>query len=160
PMAAAEQDLLFGLLALQNGLIDQNQLVAAFRSWTCDKAKPLASHLQALGHLDGDGCAAVSAMVAFHLKKHGADPDRSLPALATGQSMRHLLQAVGDPKLTGTMAHLGSGSTELDRDGDEHAADRTATYHAGDATGDGQRFRILRPHARGGLGAVFVARDE
>ncbi len=29
----------------------------------------------------------------------------------------------------------------------------------GIATSDGQRFRILRPHARGGLGAVFVALD-
>ena len=27
------------------------------------------------------------------------------------------------------------------------------------ATSDGQRFRILRPHARGALGAVFVALD-
>src|SRR5262249_26322017 len=36
----------------------------------------------------------------------------------------------------------------------------TATYAVGIATSDGQRFRVLRPHARGGLGAVFVALDE
>src|SRR5262249_46258761 len=128
--------------------------------WTCDKGQPLASHLEAFGHLDGDGRAAVAAMVAFHLKKHAGDAERSLMSLSTGRSLRHQLEAVSDPELTGTIAQLGSGLTELGRDGDEPGADRTATYHAGAATGDGQRFRILRPHARGGLGAVFVARDE
>ena len=44
-MAAADRTLLFGLLALQNGLIDQDQLVDAFRAWTRDKARPMADHL-------------------------------------------------------------------------------------------------------------------
>ena len=42
---AAERNLLFGLLALQNGLIDQGQLVTAFQAWTRDKARPLADNL-------------------------------------------------------------------------------------------------------------------
>ena len=49
--ADTDRHLLFGLLALQNGLIQQAQLVAAFHAWTRDKARPLADHLVALGYL-------------------------------------------------------------------------------------------------------------
>jgi hypothetical protein len=35
--AAADRHLLFGLLALHYGLIDQDALVAAFQAWTRDK---------------------------------------------------------------------------------------------------------------------------
>ena len=49
-----DRNLLFGLLALQNGLIDQAQLVAAFQAWTLEKARPLAEHLVARGDLDAD----------------------------------------------------------------------------------------------------------
>src|SRR5262245_23062779 len=149
---AAERDLLFGLLALQNGLIDQVQLVAAFQAWTRDKVRPLAEHLVARGDLDPAQRAGVEAMVGLHLKKHGGSAEKSLAAIPAGRSTRESLAVIGDPAIEHTLTQLASGS--------EDDADRTASYAVGTATSDGQRFRVLRPHAQGGLGAVFVALDQ
>jgi WD40 repeat protein/serine/threonine protein kinase len=150
---AAGRDLLFGLLALQTGLIRQEQLVAAFHAWTGDKSRPLADHLIALGHLNAAQRAAVEALAALHVDAHGGEPEKSLASIPAGRSTRERLAALGDPELNGTVAQLAPGSTEAD-------ADRTMTYSVGEATSDGQRYRVLRPHARGGLGAVFVALDS
>jgi hypothetical protein len=53
------RDRLLGLLVLQNGLINQAQLVAAFQAWTLDKARSLADQLVARGDLDADACAGL-----------------------------------------------------------------------------------------------------
>ncbi|QDV39521.1 serine/threonine-protein kinase [Tautonia plasticadhaerens] len=153
-MAAADRDLLFGLLALQNGLIDQGQLVAAFQAWTRDKARSLAEHLIDRGDLDAEARSGVEAMVALHLKQHASDAEKSLASLPVGRSTRERLEALKDPDLTATIAHVGSGSGPSEAD-----AEATTTFAVGSTTADGQRFRVLRPHARGGLGAVFVALD-
>jgi eukaryotic-like serine/threonine-protein kinase len=150
---AADPHLLFGLLALQTGLIDQAQLLAAFHAWARDKSRPLADHLMARGDLNEAQRAAVLALAALHVEKHGGDTEKSLAALHAGPTARESLAQIGDPQINATLAHLGVAPSD-------HEADRTATYSAGAATSDGQRFRVLRPHARGGLGAVFVALDE
>jgi tRNA A-37 threonylcarbamoyl transferase component Bud32 len=154
---AADRHLLFGLLALQTGLIQQAQLVAAFHAWIGDKARPLADHLIALGHLNPAQRSVVEALAALHLQAHGDAVEKSLAALPAGKSTRQSLAGLPDPDIQATLGHVASGHDSTD-DGPTDA-DRTATYMLGTATSDGQRFRVLRPHARGGLGAVFVALD-
>jgi serine/threonine-protein kinase len=150
----ADRHLLFGMLALQTGLIDQAALVAAFHAWTRDKAKSLADHLIALGHIDAARRTAVEALADLHVEGHGGEVKKSLAAVPAGRSTRESLARFVDRNIAASIAHLGSGSTQA---GEE--IDRTTSYAVGAATSDGQRFRILRPHARGGLGAVFVALD-
>ena len=60
----SSRDLLFGVFALQNGLIDQGQLLAAFQSWTHDKSRSMADHLISRGDLDAgrSGCRGVSRL--------------------------------------------------------------------------------------------------
>jgi serine/threonine-protein kinase len=151
---AAECNLLFGLLALQTGLIDQAQLVAAFHAWTRDKARPLADHLVVLGHLDVAHRPLLEGLAAAHLAQHSGDAEKSLAAIPADRSTRARLARIADHDIEASLAHVGAHSTQRDED-----ADRTTSFSVGSATSDGQRFQILRPHARGGLGAVFVARD-
>jgi serine/threonine-protein kinase len=163
PPIAPSRDLLFGLLALQNGLINQVQLVAAFQAWTLDKARALADHLIALGYLNDAQKAVVEAMADLHVAKHG-DVERSLAAIPADRPTRESLAQLGDPDIDGMLARVGARSTQQDGEADpdrtaSYAVGMATSYAVGMATSDGQRFRVVRPHARGGLGAVFVALD-
>ena len=150
---AAEKDLLLGLLALQTGLIDQSRLVAAFHAWTLDKARSLAEHLVGSGDLNAVQRNLLEGLAEQHLKQHGGDVEQSLAAIPVGGTTRQTLARIGDPEVGATLDRIGWASTRHGSD------DETASYALGTTTSDGQRFRILRPHARGGLGAVFVAMD-
>jgi eukaryotic-like serine/threonine-protein kinase len=151
PRHDAPRDMLFGLLALQNGMVTRTQLVTAFAAWTATPGRSMADLLVEQNALDPAGRDLLAALTERHLRAHDNDPERSLAALDVNRSTRESLAAAGGQEVEVTLAHVGSGSN-----GD---ADATASYAVGTATSDGQRFRVLRPYARGGLGAVFVALD-
>ena len=131
----------------------------AFQAWTRDKSKNLADHLKARGDLDDEDRAAVEAFAARHLKRHGGDVEKSLAAVPANRSTRASLVELGEPEIEATLARVAPSKDGPVTEAEEEDSERTASIAVGSATSDGQRFRILRPHARGGLGAVFVALD-
>ena len=109
--APADRQLLFGMLALQNGLVNQGQLVAAFQAWTLDKSRSLAEHLEARGDLDADDRAAVEALVGCHLRRHGDDVEKSLAAVPAGKLTQASLARIGDLGIEAILNLFASGHT-------------------------------------------------
>ena len=140
---------------MQNGLADQAQLVAAFAAWTADGGRSMAEILAERGVVDAARRGLLEALADAHLKLHGGDTEKSLAAVDAGPEIRRSLDSLGDTDLTHSLGHVSQPPTRAD-DADPEA---TTAFAAGSSTSDGRRFRVLRPHAQGGLGTVSVALD-
>ncbi len=163
-------DLHVGLLALQEGLIDRATLVAALEAWSRDPAVPIPERLLAEGHLGPDRLDRLRGLV---------DRPRSGPGRPAGDAtIDGPARTAPDPAATtrvvphpdATAAHPGSTepAETIDfgagPDGDDcrsrcRAEGPDRGHASGQSSGLPGRFRILRRHARGGLGEVFVALD-
>ena len=149
-----DNDLLFGLLALQNGLIDQGTLFAAFATWSREKDRSMAEILVGQRSLDERDRALLDGLVARQLERHGGDVGKSLSSLSSLDSVREELSRIDDPELAASLPPPpGPGQDGRD------PFSTVASYGVGAPTSGGARFRILRPHASGGLGRVSIARD-
>ena len=81
PMAAVEtdQDLLFGILALQSSLIEQPDLIAAFQCWSKERSRSLARILVERGALTEDDRSMLNSLVRRHLEKRERRPGATRP---------------------------------------------------------------------------------
>jgi eukaryotic-like serine/threonine-protein kinase len=147
---SAKRNLLLGMLALQNNFISRAQLLAAFNGWIEDKTQSLGALLLAQKALSPEHLALLEALTAAHVGRHDNDPDKSLADLSSPGSARDDLQNIADADVQASLLSLPARREEADRP----AAASTLNY-----PGLAGRFRILRPHAEGGLGQVSVALD-
>ena len=152
--SAADRNLLFGILALQMDFIDRDALVAAMNAWVIDKAKPLGRILFEQGKLNPERLQLLDALVQEHLKAHQQDPHESLAALSPVPSVRRDLAAIEDADVQASLSTAGPVGAE---DTEATVSDPIRRALGAPAV---VRYRILRPHAKGGLGEVFVAHDE
>ena len=149
--SAADRNLLFGILALQMDFITRDALVAAMNAWVLQKHRPLSELLEeheALARSDRD----LLEPLARHIEQHGNDPSRSLASLSSVDWIQGALEPVGrvDADVQQILDRITSRAPRLVGDPDETLMPRG---------GAGPRFRIVRFHAKGGLGEVFVAED-
>jgi eukaryotic-like serine/threonine-protein kinase len=152
--AASDHNLLFGILALQMDFITRDQLVAGMHAWVLNKTSSLGDILVGQKALAGERRLLLEALVQEHLKQHGNDAEKSLQALSSLGPAKEQLQRIADSDVQGSLIHVAAPPGPAD-------PYMTAIPPSlGTINAGGARFRILRPHARGGLGEVYVARDE
>ena len=100
----AWNNLLFGLLAMQIGLVNQEELLSAFRVWVRDKTQALADLLEVRGHLDHADRAAIDLLVERHLGRHDGDAGKSLSSLTAEGSLRRQLSDLKDPEIDSSIS--------------------------------------------------------
>ena len=151
---SSDRNLLFGMLALQMDFITREQLLAGMQAWVLAKEISLAEHLIGTGALQPEDRQLLEPLLDAHIRRHAGSPEQSLASLRSLDSLRGELAGLRDQELEASIAHIPSSAAS------PAEADPYATLAGGLASSQTMRFRILRPHAEGGLGRVFVAYDN
>jgi serine/threonine protein kinase/tetratricopeptide (TPR) repeat protein len=165
-----DRDHFLGILAVELGFVTSDALADAVKARDVHKEKSLGRVLVELRALGGEECALLEAMVEKHLQRHGNDLQRSIAALRSFGGSAHSSQLpVTEPgtsalnNLAGSIASEDGFPATLESPPDEHATliPESPSSSSPDLPSEHRpRFRILRHHASGGLGRVFVAYDQ
>src|SRR5262249_58030250 len=87
---SADRNLLLAVLALQNGLVGKDDLLAAMHAWAVDKLRPLGELLVERGAMGPEYRALLDALVDAQVRRHGC-AEQSLRALDVPPSARQAL---------------------------------------------------------------------
>jgi tRNA A-37 threonylcarbamoyl transferase component Bud32 len=147
-----DRNLLFGVLALQAGLLDNNQFAEACTAWGARKDTPLADLLLERGWLTPEDQSHVQYLLERKLRKHEGDAAAGLAAVASAAPLRALAD-VPDPDVQQTLVNLPPH--------DQSSPQRpTSSRWPAAQPAAPERYALLQLHAQGGIGRVWRARDE
>jgi serine/threonine protein kinase len=141
---AVERNLVFGLLALQSGLLEVGQLAEAFSEWTRRQDSSLADLLVKREYLSENDRVVVEHLLERRLQKQG-----DFTAVSRGDDpVTHLLDLINGPELDGPNNGL--------RADDQTIHHTTANF----AQEKRDRYQLTRLHAEGGIGRIWLAHDN
>jgi formylglycine-generating enzyme required for sulfatase activity/serine/threonine protein kinase len=143
------ENLLFAILAFKADVITGAQLNQALKLWARERGRPMATLLRELGALSEEDVGVVQALVSRHLRKHGNDAAASMRDLSPVGPLGIELPPIDDPGLRDNLQQLVPAD-----------APGTIAPTGAPPMITPSRFTIKWRHARGGLGEVFLARDN
>ncbi len=153
-----DRNLLVGVLGLQMGLYSESELIAAMRQWIFEKSHPLENILVKLGYLKADRQAFLADIVKQFIAIHGNNPAEGLANLSSFGALKNQLSELGDDEVSCSFTRFNDLRQDREDSRERNTADTLSFHDTND--GKGQRFRIVRRHATGGLGVVSVAEDR
>jgi eukaryotic-like serine/threonine-protein kinase len=140
-LPADERDLLFGAIAYQMGFVTRDVLLSALHARVSARDRTLGRLLVDRQTLTSHQSYLLDELVDEHIKAHGGDIRRSLDVV---------------PRPAFLEGNIGDTHTSIDlanaRRGPEAKSETSVA--------SGVRYRVLRQHARGGVGVVSVAHDD
>ncbi len=168
------RNLLFAIMAVQMDFVPRDAIVSAVLAWTEDKDIPLGQLLADRGELSTVRRNLLDQLLDEHIKAHSNDAARSLQALSSTDGVANLLTRVPDAQFQASLGHLrDKGRTQAGSDDiltNVPTPGEVPTHVPADAGPNaawttplapwGNRFRVVRKHAEGGLGVVSVAIDD
>jgi WD40 repeat protein/serine/threonine protein kinase len=154
-MIHTDRNLLFGILAVQMNFVTRDALISGMSAWMLAKHRALGRILVEQGALTPARHDLLERLVDEHLSALGDDAERSLAAAGVLGAVPHVeARAPAD-----TEPAPADDPNETPRSPLRKEVAETLTYAVNSAV-DALRYTLLRPHARGGLGEVWVALDR
>ena len=161
-----KNDQLLGLLAVRTGVVSAKALAEAENQCSADKSVGLGEVFLRLGVLTEETSKLLENLVEKHLEMHGKDLGMSLATLNPSEAPppSTVAKNVSAVEETVNFDHSNLPQNGLDTapppEGHSVDADKTQWSLATEPKGVGERYRVLRSHAKGGMGLVSVAIDK
>jgi eukaryotic-like serine/threonine-protein kinase len=152
-------DLLVVVLAILTDAIPRSAAAEVIKSWTENTGRPLVECLREKTGLDEPRVKALECLASAHLKAHENDVRLSLTAWNALEVTQDMLTEIGDDSLRTTLGATINGDKTLPVEGGRLDDSSASFMLQNPLRAASDRFRLIRQHARGGIGQVWLARD-
>ncbi len=152
-------DLLVLVLAILTDTAPQAAVSEALRSWTQHPEESLVHWFKKSTGLEDSRIRALERLAMAHLKAHQYDLRQSLGAWNAYEVTQDFQTEIQDDALRTTLGASLGGVRTLPLIEGEGINSLAWVLNQPLPPQDGERFRLIRPHAKGGIGQVWVARD-